>query len=206
MLPCTVLLVCLQDYMPLVPFGHLVAYIYMGYLRPALPAWSMVSLGAADCVYTLFVVAVGEQVRGFTYCSSHDMCMGLHGCTQTLLQGTIQMVTNGVANIVPGCLAICPPQNSLPFMAMTRPFLAVAHGYAFDAFGIPHPYALCIAMHAVAVCMCTVIRTYQLRAFHRWLRDSARKKDVSATAASSSGQASTEGPEQQQQRGKAKVQ
>ncbi len=88
-------------------------------------------------------------------------------------------------------------QNPLLYMAATRVPLALAHGLALRAVDFEHPFASSALVHAAAVLVNALLRTYQLRAFHRWLRDSARKKGVSATAASSSGQASTEGAEQQ---------
>ncbi len=84
--------------------------------------------------------------------------------------------------------------------------LALAYSGSLRAAGVPHTFLCSFAVHSTAVVITALTRTYQLRSFHRWLRDSARKKDASATAASSSGQASTEGPGQQQEAlGKAKV-
>ncbi len=103
------------------------------------------------------------------------------------------------ANLVCLCL-----QNSLPYMAGTRLALAPLHGLALRTVGLSHPFLRTAVKHTLAVLVNTLARTYQLRSFHRWLRDSARKKDVSATAAPSPGRASMEGPDQH--RGKVKVQ
>ncbi len=95
-------------------------------------------------------------------------------------------------------------QNPLPYSALARLVWITPHALALRAAGLNHGFVRSLTIHVLAVLATALIRTYQLRSFHRWLRDSARKKDVSATAASSSGRASMEGPDQH--RGKLKVQ
>ncbi len=55
-------------------------------------------------------------------------------------------------------------------MVLTRLLLlAPCHGLTFQGMGFPHPYLQAALLHMAAILMCTQIRLYQLRAFHRWL-------------------------------------
>ncbi len=196
--------------MPLVPWFHILGYLNLSRLPAGrLPTWTQGTTGGGEVLFTLVITAPWEQVGVASLPYATMSIPALHTHAKTEMKAQVSPFVSPTCCILWGFMGsyvyvVCT-QNVLPYMALVRTVLAISHAWAFDAAGHPHPYALCIAMHTVAVLTNALMRTYQLRSFHRWLRDSARKKDVSATAASSSDQAATKEPEQQQP-GKVKVQ
>lgn len=66
-------------------------------------------------------------------------------------------------------------------MALSRVALLTIHGLALQAVGYTHPYLISAGLQTVAVLVNTLIRTYQLRAFHRWQQGRASKATSSGS-------------------------
>ncbi len=72
-------------------------------------------------------------------------------------------------------------------MALTRLLVSCFHALAYQKAGFAHPFLRALALHTAAVAINSLVRTHQLRAFHRWLRSSesvSKEVRVRATAGS----------------------
>ncbi len=76
-------------------------------------------------------------------------------------------------------------QSPLPFAVASRIPLAITQGLAYHAAGASVPFLRSFTAQCVGILLCALVRTYQVRAYHRWRVAAAQAKQAVAQAAPS---------------------